>query len=275
MSALDTGRWGKWSGSADQLVSYRYLGCRSEVVDPDHATGRMPVRSDMRWSAGLLGTPLAIAMLDTAGISIDGIRFGALNHVALRIHDAGAGVERVRVDGEVTRMARRAIFTECTIRDDGEPSCVIAHGTADWISMGEVAPGWVYLDPGPGVPDEPPMPPLAEAYTVEPAPDGGYTIPELRPETGDQLLHHGPAMMALEWHAKDLAADAAAGEALRLANYDVRLLRGGTRPPFVTRTRDAGRSGDTAWARAELVDDGGAGEVVSRIELVHRVVPAA
>lgn len=275
MNERDRDRWGAWSGSADRLVSYRYLGCRSEAVGADRATGRMPLRSDMRWSAGLLGTPLAIAMLDAAGISIDGIRFGALTHVALRVHEAADDVERVRVDGQVSCMARRAIFTEASICDDDDPARIIAHGSADWLSMGEVAPGWTYLDPGAGVPDEPPMPPLSEAYTVEPHREGGYAIPALRPEVGDQLLHHGPAMVALEWHAKDLAADAAHGAALRLAAFDVRLLRGGRRPPFVTRARDAGRRDDTTWARAELVDDGGRGAVVSRIELVHRVVSAA
>ncbi|HEX6659767.1 MAG TPA: hypothetical protein VF065_16865 [Ilumatobacter sp.] len=266
----DVARYGKWTSSADVLVSYRYLGCRSVVVDADHATGQMPLRSDMRWSAGLLGAPLAIAMLDTAGISIDGIRFGALTHVAIQIHEAAEAVRAVRIDGAVTRMAQRAVFTECVISAQDDPSRVVAHGTADWISMGEVAAGFMYTDPGPGVPDDPPMPPMYEAYFVESAPDGSYTIPALRPEIGDRLLHHGPNMVALEWHANDLANRAAPGEALQLRTFDVRMLRGATRPPFVTRSRGSGRRDGTVWARAELVDDGGKGEVLSQIELVFR-----
>ena len=266
----DVARYGKWTSSADQLVSYRYLGCRSVVVDAEHATGQMPLRSDMRWSAGLLGTPLAIAMLDTAGISIDGIRFGALTHVAIQVHDGAADVSAVRIDGAVPRMAQRAIFTECTISDRDRPSRVVAHGTADWISMGEVAPGFAYTDPGPGVPDQPSMPPLYEAYFVEPVAEGGFTIRALRPEVGDQLLHHGPSMVALEAQANELAARGAPGEPLRLQTFDIRLLRGGTRPPFVTRARGSGRRDGTVWSRAELVDDGGA--VISQIELVYQRV---
>jgi hypothetical protein len=211
-------------------------------------------------------------MLDTAGISIDGVRFGALTHVVIQIHEGAEDISSVRVDGEVSRMARRAIFTECVIRDHADPTRVVAHGTADWISMGDVAAGWTYIDPGPGVADEPPMPPLVDAYFVEPVAGGAYAIPTLRPEVGDQLLHHGPAMVSLEWHARDLADRAAAGEPLQLRAFDVRLLRGGTRPPFVTRARDAGRRDDTVWARAELVDDGGDGDVISRIELVYQRV---
>jgi hypothetical protein len=268
----DVARYGKWTGSADQLVSYRYLGCRSVVVDAEHATGQMPLRSDMRWSAGLLGTPLAIAMLDTAGISIDGIRFGALTHVAIQIHEGADDISAVTIDGAVPRMAQRAVFTECTISDRDDPSRIVAHGTADWISMGEVAPGFAYTDPGPGVPDEPPMPPLYEAYFVERGPDDAYVIPALRPEVGDELLHHGPNMVALESQANDLAARAAPDEPLRLQTFDVRMLRGGTRPPFVTRPRGSGRRDGTVWARAELVDDGGDGAVISQIESVFQRV---
>ena len=136
----DAARWGRWETAAEELVSYRYLGCRSVVVDVAHATGTMALRSDMRWSAGLLGSPLAIAMLDTAGINIDAIRFGALTHVTLQVHSDSAAVRRLRFDGEVSRMAKRAIFTEAVIVDELCPAHVVAHGSADWVSMGEVAP---------------------------------------------------------------------------------------------------------------------------------------
>jgi acyl-coenzyme A thioesterase PaaI-like protein len=260
--------FGKWTESVEALVSYRYLGCRSELVDAARAVGHMPLRSDMRFGAGLLGTPLAIAMLDTAGINIDRIRFGALTHVALQVFDAGDGVSRVCVEGEVPRLARRAIFTECVISDAGNPGRIIAHGSADWISLGDVS-GFTYTDPGPGVPDEPPMPPLAEAYLVEAMGDGTYRIPALDPRIGTELLHHGPALVALEWQANATACAAAPDAGLRLSTFDVRLLRGGTRPPFTTRSRGSQRVGASVWARAELVD--GAGDVLSRIETVHAI----
>lgn len=207
-------------------------------------------------------------MLDTAGISIDGIRFGALTHVTLQVLDTGDGVSQVRVDGEVPRLAERVIFTECTITDAADRDRVVAHGSADWISLGDVS-GFTYTDPGPGVPDEPPMPPLTEAYLVEAVGDGTYRIPALDPRIGTELLHHGPALVALEWQANALAEGAAEGAALVLRSFDVRLLRGGTRPPFTTRPRGSGRAGDVVWARAELVD--GAGDVLSRIETVHAI----
>jgi hypothetical protein len=264
----DVSGWGRWSSAADELVSYRYLGCRSVAVDATHATGNMALRSDMRWRGGVLGTPLAIAMLDTAGINIDGVRFGALVHVALHVHEAAAGVRAVRVDGEVPRLARRAIFTECVIADADDPDRVLAHGSADWISLGEVGRAWTYTDPGPGAADEPPMPALIAAYSVVPGGGGTYRIPTLHPGIGDQLLHHGPLLLALEWQAKGLADEAAAGAPLELRAFDVRLMRGGTEPPFVTRVRGAGSLGDGVWAGAELID--ARGDVLARIHTVYQ-----
>jgi hypothetical protein len=88
------------------------------------------------------------------------------------------------------------------------------------------------------------------------------------------LLHHGPNLVALDWHAKDLAEREAEGAPTALRTYDVRLIRGGTRPPFVTRDLGSGRTGERVWSRAELVDDGGNGDVISRIHAVHEVMAA-
>jgi len=269
----DPSRYGKWANTMDALVSYRYLGCRSELLDRDHAVGRMPIRTDMRWSGGLRGAPLAIAMLDTAGINIDRIVFGALTHIAIRVHDDADGVGTLRTDGEVVRLSRRAVFTEGVMCDADDPSRVLARCSADWVNLGDVAEGFDYTDPGPGVPDTPPMPPLHEAYFVDANEDGSFTIPRLRIEIGDQLLHHGPNLVALDAQSIVLAEAEAPGARLGLRTFDIRLIRGGERPPFVTRSRGSGRTGDRVWAAAELVDDGGAGQVISRIETVHQVLP--
>lgn len=262
--AHDRSAWGRWSTSASALVTYRHLGCRSESIDAEHATGRMTIRSDMRWRHGLLGTPLAVAMLDTAGISIDGVRFGALSHVSLAVHDGGAEVAAVRIDGTVDRMAKRLIFTSATIRDGADPARVVATGRADWVSLGEVGPGWCYLDPGPGVPDRPPMPSLAEAYHVV-ASAGCYEIPTLGPEVGDEILHHGPQMAALEWQAMDVVDEHAGA---RLASFDVRFLRGGTDAPFRTIVGECGGGEGEAWVAVDLVDRAGA--VVSQAAITNR-----
>ena len=61
--------YGTWASSLDALVSYRYVGCRSVATDDDHAVGGFALRSDLRLGAGVLGAPVAIAVLDTAGIN--------------------------------------------------------------------------------------------------------------------------------------------------------------------------------------------------------------
>ncbi|MGE0881154.1 MAG: hypothetical protein AB7L13_04810 [Acidimicrobiia bacterium] len=261
---------GRFAESHGTLVSYRYLGCGSEMLDKDHAVGHMPLRSDMRFSSGVMGAPLAIAMLDTAGINIDRIRFAAPTHIALQIMSDGVGVKTVRTDGTVNRIARTALFTECTQVDADNPDTVIATGNVDWASMGDVAPGFEYQHPGPGVPDEPLMPPLFTAYTIEHDDMNRYVIPALNNLVGPSVLHHGPQLVALECQANDLAEREGGSSPLRLQTYDVRLLRGGKRPPFVTVPLGSGRAGQLVWARSALVDDDGNGDVIAQASLVYR-----
>jgi hypothetical protein len=64
--------FGEWADSMDALMTYRYLASRPRLIDRTHAEGLMEIRPDLRTPAGaVLGAPLAIAMLDVAGITID------------------------------------------------------------------------------------------------------------------------------------------------------------------------------------------------------------
>ena len=225
---MDTQVYGVWTQTVAELMSYRYLGCRSVLGDGFEARGRMPIRSDMRHGDGLLAAPVAVAMLDAAGIAVDRHWQLALTHVSVQLSGPADGVTAIDVQGSLTRQARSQIFTEASFTDGADPGRVIGVGTADWTVIAQTGVGFEYIDPGPGVPDTGELPPLVTAYGAEGRADGGYVIEELTPRLGGLVLHHGPILVALE-----AAALQAAGGTARVESFDVRIVKAGKKGPFV------------------------------------------
>jgi acyl-coenzyme A thioesterase PaaI-like protein len=225
---MDTQIYGVWTQTVAELMSYRYLGCRSVLGDGFEARGRMPIRSDMRHGDGLLAAPVAVAMLDTAGIAVDRHWQLALTHVSVHLSGPADDIATIDVHGSLTRQARSQIFTEASFTDAADPGRLIGVGTADWTVITPTASGFEYIDPGPGVPDTGELPPLATAYGAEERADGGYVIEALTPRLGGLVLHHGPIMVALE-----AAALQAAGGTARVESFDVRIVKAGKKGPFV------------------------------------------
>jgi acyl-coenzyme A thioesterase PaaI-like protein len=210
-------------------MSYRYLGCRSVLGEGYDALGRMAVRSDLRHGEGLLAAPLAIAMLDTAGIAVDRHWQLALTHVGIQLCGPVAeDVNAVAVHGSMTRRARTQIFTEARITAEDDPHRLLGFGTADWTVISSTGTGFEYVDPGPGVRDTGGLPPISSAYGARRHADGRFVIDELTPELGGVLLHHGPIMVALE-----AAAIHAAGRVRQIQSLDVRIVKAGRTGPFV------------------------------------------
>lgn len=253
--------YGTWAGSLDELISYRYVGCRSIATDDDQAVGGFVVRSDLRLGQGLLGAPVAIAVLDTAGINIDGIHILALTRVDMQLLDGAGSVEAIAVLGTVVRRARTMVFTEARLVDAADHGRTIGFSTADWVVIKPTPPGFAYVDPGPGVPDRPPMPPLWAAYGAVPLPGGGFEIPALSPRVGTERMHHGPMLVVTEAAALQ-AAEAAGFTPTGVEALSTRLIRAATVGPFRTRAEVLAQSASTAACRAELYDEG-AGAVVA------------
>src|SRR5437764_7290938 len=113
--------YGTWASSLDALVSYRYVGCRSVATDDVHATGGFTLRSDLRLGAGVLGPPVAIAVLDTAGINIDGTHILALTRVDAQLFDGAGAVDRIAVLGTVVRRPRTLVSTAARLTDAANP----------------------------------------------------------------------------------------------------------------------------------------------------------
>jgi len=254
--------YGTWAGSLDELISYRYIGCRSVATDDGHATGRLVLRSDLRLGHGLLGAPVAISVLDTAGINIDATHILALTRVDVQLLPGAGSVGAIAVLGTVVRRARTMVFTEARLVDAADHGRTIGFGTADWVVIEPTPPGFTYVDPGSGVPDEPPMPPLWAAYGAEPFPGGGFEIPALSPRIGAERMHHGPMLVVTE--AAALQATEAVG--VRPTGVEVlttRLLKAARVGPFRTRAEVVAQTASTASCRAELYDVGAASVVAT------------
>jgi len=264
--------YGVWTGTMEDLVSYRYVGCSSVVHDRTHAEGRMRIRRDLRTAAGLRGAPLAIAALDTAGINIDRFHHLALTRVDVHVVDDGAELEEVRVVGTVLREARTQVFTEARIEAQSDARRVVAFATADWAILAPTPEGFVYTDPGPGVPDTDDLPPLSDAFDAHPGAGGGFVIDGLSTRVGVDTLHHGPILVALEAAALEIAAAQAETDALHIEHFSTRFVKAGRAGPFVARAETIASRAGTVVCRAAMRDQGADGQVIAVALLRARAI---
>jgi hypothetical protein len=248
-----------------EIVSYRYIGCRSVLLDRERAEGRMRIRHDMRTPVAPLTAPLAIAALDAAGNSMDRYYKIAITHVVVDVFDPAPDVEWITLHSTVIREARTQLFTDARVVAADDPQRVIGNVTLDWAILAPTPPGFRYLDPGEGVPDTPDLPPLWEAYSGRRRPGGGFVIDGMNPSIGTKMsrepvLHHGPILVLTETAALEAAAEVAGTERLVVEQASTRVIAAGRRGPFVV-TSDAVETKDAVVCRAVLRDEGGARDV--------------
>ncbi|WP_428338920.1 PaaI family thioesterase [Mycobacterium sp.] len=256
---------GIWAATLEQLVTYSYLGCHSVLGEGYNAVGEMVLRSDMRHGGGLTGAPAAIAMLDAAGNAIDRHWQLALTHIDVHLGRPASDVRRLGIIGSMTHSARSQKFTECMFTDADNPDSVVGLGTADWTVMSDTLPGFVYVDPGPGVEDTGDLPPLSSAYGAVPRDGGGFVIPEMTLALGYKALHHGPILVNLE-----AAALQVAGPNCRVETFSARIVKGGKQGPFTATATVLSDVDDVIMVRADLADDGAGHLVATAVERLRR-----
>jgi acyl-coenzyme A thioesterase PaaI-like protein len=251
--------WAAWKRSLGEggLISYRYVGCSSSARSRHTAEGGMRLRNDLRTAGGLLVAPLGIALLDTAGINVDPIGRCAPTQVDVTVLEPAHDVAAVRIFGEVVREGRSQMFTQGRFEDAACPGRVIGFGTTSWAVLAPTPPGFVYVDPGPGVPDAPDLPPFVEAFGVtRRGTDGGYELAGLSPQVGVDALHQGPIQAMLEAAALDIARAAAGTDGIYAEHTGTTIVQRGKTGPFVATASVLAAHGPTVACRAELRDHG-------------------
>jgi acyl-coenzyme A thioesterase PaaI-like protein len=245
-------------GGPDGLMTYRYLGTHADAIDRHHATGSLGLRSDLRGPHGLLVAPLAILVADTIGILDDAIAVPAPTQMAIEILDDGVGVNRVFCIGEMFHEGRSQLFSRATMVDDADHDRVLALCRDSGSVMAPAPDGYHYVDPGPGVPDSPSLPPLWQAFGARRNDSGNLEIPALIGRIGSTSgsLHHGPTQVVLEAAATEAAVGAAGDGGVRMRNWHVTFSARGKTGPFETETELVTVTPEVVVVEAELHDRG-------------------
>ena len=251
-----TDPWGEWAGSKGVLMSYSYLASAPRAIDRTHAENHLVIRPDLRTVGGaMLASPLAIAMLDTAGVNVDPVNILALTQVNIAIV-GGVGIDEVFLAGHVTAEARSQIFTAATISDARHPKKPVGVGSANWSVICPTPDGFVHAEPGEGIDESAEPQPLWRAYTGRQRSDGLLEIPGLRPEIGAERVHHGPMLVVTEAAALDAGARALGTDALHVDQLATTIVAPGRNGPFVATPAVIAATGDSALCRVELRDVG-------------------
>lgn len=245
-------------GGPEGLITYRYLGTHATKVDRHHATGTMRLRSDLRAPVGLQAAPLLILVADTIGILDDAIAVPAPVHFDLALLDDGDGVTEILCIGEMIHEGRSQLFSRARLVDAADEGRVLAVARDSGVVMAQAPQGYQYVDPGPGVPDSPSLPPLWQAFGARRRSDGAMEIPGLTSRIGSTSgsLHHGPTQVVLEAAARGAAVGAAGTDRLRMRQWYVTFVARGLTGPFVTSTEILESGGATVAVDASLTDQG-------------------
>jgi acyl-coenzyme A thioesterase PaaI-like protein len=231
----------RWRATVSTLISYRYLGTYSEARGSHEAEGWMTIRRDLRGPIGLLAAPVGIALLDTAGINVDKLASAAPTRIDLHLFEKAVDVEAIHLVGRILREGKSQFFTEAQITDASDAGRVIGFGGTHWSVSGP-NPGFHYVDNRPGVPDQPTLPALYEAFGARQRDDGSLEIPELTPELGRAGLHQGPFQVVPEAAAMIAAKKAAGTDQLWIQYQGTSIISRGIGAPFITQAtvlRDA------------------------------------
>jgi acyl-coenzyme A thioesterase PaaI-like protein len=265
-------------GGPDGLMTYRYLGTQADLESGGRAGG-MNIRRDMRYpGGGLMAAPLSIALADAGGVHGDAVSVPAPVLTTVHLVDDGKDVKAVRVLAGDTpgHRGRQLSFGGTSLVVDADDSGRVLAVTQDiGVSMGEIPEaargGYRYVDPGPGMPDSPDLPPLHEAFGAT-RDHGNWQLPVLSQRIGSTSgsLHHGPIQILLEAVGFELATSAAGSDLLAIEDWTVTYTSRGKVGPF----RAAGSilSGNLGRyvARVHLTDGGNEDRLVATALAVFR-----
>jgi hypothetical protein len=226
--------WSQFEKAWTALLSYRYLGKLTPVLDVGVERETMPLRHDMRNSTGgIMAAPLCIAAPEPYWRDDECIPAPVV--MSYEIVDPAHDVQRVEVLRDVIHLGRTMGFSRSRIVDEANPSRLIAVSTGTGVSLGAAPEQYEQVDNPPiDVVDSPDLPPLHAVFGAVRGADGAWRLPELKPELASPhaALHLGPINIVLEAVAMERAAERAGTDALQVESWTVMMVRPGVVGPF-------------------------------------------
>jgi hypothetical protein len=267
--------WAEFENKWTALLTYRYLGKVSSVLDNAPEGTTMPLRHDMRNAVGgIMAAPLCIAAPESGGMADD---LYVPNPViaSMQILDDARDVAMVAVLPETVHLGRSMGFSRSLIVDAADHDRVIALSTGMGVSLGATPPGFEKVDNPPiDVVDDPSMPPLHQVFGASKRQDGFWTLPLLQGEfaSPDAALHLGPIHIVLETAATELAAERAGTDRLQVESWQVMFVARGKVGPFRAEGASYDGGQGRVGVRLALHDEGNGDRVCSVGSGVYRRV---
>lgn len=246
-----------WDPNSTELVSHRYFGCASSLVDRRHSVGPLSIREDMRTNGGLRIAPLAIAALEAAGNTLDRYYRLWLTQIDAHVYEAALDVNSVRIENEILKDGRTQAFSEGTIQAT-EDARIVGQASASWAVLDALPPHFEYHKTAgaPTLVELASMPPIWETFGARREAQGHYVIPHLSSRIGEKVLHYGPILVLLEQACLDLATDEGGGAQLRPKMMSCKIMRAARKAPLQVSSHIYNRSGDMLTCRSVLTMEG-------------------
>ncbi|MEY2426662.1 MAG: hypothetical protein QOI61_2234 [Actinomycetota bacterium] len=271
--AIMVDHWQQFHESWTGLLTYRYLGKRTPVLDLGVERETMPLRHDMRNSiGGVLAAPLVIAAPEPYWLDDQVVPAPVV--MSYEIVDQARDVRELEVLREVTHIGKSMGFSRSRIVDAADHSRLIAVCTGAGVSLGAQPGDFEPVDNPPiEVEDSPALPPLAVAFGATRGDDGRWRLPMVSPRIAAPhgALHLGPINVVLEAAAMDASSDAVGDDLLQVESWTVTMLRPGTVGPFRAEAA-ALATGERVPVELTLYDEGRENRAIATAIAVYRRV---
>ncbi|WP_261574464.1 hypothetical protein [Frankia gtarii] len=226
--------------SYQALMSYRYLGKVNPHLDRGVTRETMPLRRDMRNSAGgIMAAPLCVLAVEPWWLDYQGIAaMVAPVTMTYSVLDAAHGVTRLECRREVLAVGRRMGFSRSVVVDADDPGRLIAMTTGSGFDLGVVPDGFEPIDnPVDEFDDEMVLPPLHEAFGGHLDVDGSVVITELSPALGapNRSLHQAPINVIAEAAAMAGLQRMTGTADFQVHHWTVQFIKPGSVGPFRAR----------------------------------------
>lgn len=264
--------WAQFEKAWTALLSYRYLGKLTPILDVGVERETMPLRHDMRNSTGgVMAAPLCIAAPEPYWRDDECVPAPVV--MSYEILDPARDVRQVDVLRDVIHLGRTMGFSRSMIVDAADHERVIAVSSGTGVSLGAVPDDYHQVD-NPPIPvvDSVDMPPLWRAFGASRSDDGRWRLPVLVPELSSPhaALHLGPINIVLETAANDEVARRTGTADLQVESWTVMMVRPGVVGPFRAEAEVVSVRSERVPVRLTLHDEGRDDRVIATAVAIFR-----